>query len=424
MTVLAILADDFTGALDTGVQFSQYGANVQIVALEKALHAFTPDGAEVVVVDAGTRHLPGADAYRLMRRLSEGVKRAGIPYLYLKTDSGLRGNIGSALKAALDAGAARFLPFLPAFPDMNRVTVNGVQFVDGAPVHESVFGGDPFEPVRSPYVKDLFAGLDVNVAEFPAGAAFSTDFNKPTVGIFDAESGDDFRSTARYLQQKGLLGAVAGCAGFAAVYREFLPLTRNNAPQGGIERPLLVVSGSVNPIARQQIEHAERDGFIRIELTPKQLLTDNYFLSLEGEAWIESQRALFRSGRPVTIDTGFSRPERMQAYLDQRAVSQDEARGRIAWALGTLTRRLVDAGCAERHALMIVGGDTLQGFLQQLEWEKIVPVCELALGTVLSRVHARGRVLPLISKSGAFGPENLLTDLNGRTCGAESGGSK
>ena len=422
MTVLAILADDFTGALDTGVQFSQYGADVQIVELARARRGFAPDGAEVVVVDAGTRHLPPAEAYGLTRSLAEGARRAGIPYLYIKTDSGLRGNIGCSLKAALDAGGTSFLPFLPAFPDMNRVTVGGVHFVDGAPIHESVFGSDPFEPVRSPYVKDVFAGLDVNVAVFPRSGEGSTDFETPTVGIFDAERNEDFRRIARRLKDRGQLNVVAGCAGFAAVYREFLPLTRLPAPSGGIERPLFVVSGSVNPIARQQIECAQASGFLRLELMPGQLLTNNYFLSPEGKAWIEEHRGLFAKGRSVTVDTGFSHPERMQAYLDRRAVSQDEARGRIAWALGTLIRQLVELGCADEHALMIVGGDTLQGFLQQFKWERIAPVCELALGTVLSTVYSKGRALPLISKSGAFGPEDLLMRLAGQRCGIAGGG--
>ena len=44
-------------------------------------------------------------------------------YIYKKTDSGLRGNIGKELEAALAAGGEEYLTFIPALPAMNRITV-------------------------------------------------------------------------------------------------------------------------------------------------------------------------------------------------------------------------------------------------------------------------------------------------------------
>ena len=46
---------------------------------------------QVLVVDAQTRHLDGEEAYRKVWSLVKAAKEAKIPYIYKKTDSGLRG---------------------------------------------------------------------------------------------------------------------------------------------------------------------------------------------------------------------------------------------------------------------------------------------------------------------------------------------
>ena len=118
--VLLIIADDFTGALDTGVQFAARGIKTRVVVGADA--ALTHQNADVLVVDTETRHLPAAQAYAAVEGLVQRAKYAGFAYLYKKTDSALRGNVGAELTALLSASGSRQLAFLPAFPQMNRVT--------------------------------------------------------------------------------------------------------------------------------------------------------------------------------------------------------------------------------------------------------------------------------------------------------------
>ena len=136
MVKLLIIADDFTGALDTGVQFAARGAATRVVT--DLAYDFTLADAEVLVMVAETRHLPPEEAYDVVYRTARNAREAGIPYIYKKTDSALRGNIGSELTAVMDAAGSDTIAFLPAFPKMGRVTRNGVHYVDGVPVAESV----------------------------------------------------------------------------------------------------------------------------------------------------------------------------------------------------------------------------------------------------------------------------------------------
>ena len=153
MVRLLIIADDFTGALDTGVQFATRGATTRVVT--NADYDFKQADAEVLVMVAESRHLPPAEAYSMVYRAARNAREAGIPYVYKKTDSALRGNIGSELAAVMDAAEMTAMPFLPAFPKMKRVTRNGVHYVDGVPVAESVFGKDPFEPVTASALTEI-----------------------------------------------------------------------------------------------------------------------------------------------------------------------------------------------------------------------------------------------------------------------------
>ena len=154
MDRLLIVADDITGALDTGVQLSANGASTLVVT-DPDIDMAELANVEVLVVDTETRHVPAAEAYETVRRTVQAAKAAGFGYVYKKTDSALRGNIGAELAGLLDGAGAESMFFLPAFPQIGRVTRDGVQYIDGVPVAESVFGKDPFEPVTASSVADI-----------------------------------------------------------------------------------------------------------------------------------------------------------------------------------------------------------------------------------------------------------------------------
>ncbi|MHA2055245.1 MAG: four-carbon acid sugar kinase family protein, partial [Candidatus Hodarchaeales archaeon] len=51
---IAVIADDLTGALDTGVQFSKWGLNVKIVPILENIESLT-HGPDVLVVNTNSR---------------------------------------------------------------------------------------------------------------------------------------------------------------------------------------------------------------------------------------------------------------------------------------------------------------------------------------------------------------------------------
>ena len=177
MITLLIVADDFTGALDTGVQFAAAGAATRVVTDSSYDLRHLDPSIQVLVMDAETRHLSSRAAYEIVYAITKRALDLGVPHIYKKTDSALRGNIGSELSAVLHASGSLNLPFFPAFPKMHRCVKAGVLYIDGIPVDKSVFGRDPFEPVDCSHIPDLIrrqSSVPISVRT-PEEAEFLTD---------------------------------------------------------------------------------------------------------------------------------------------------------------------------------------------------------------------------------------------------------
>jgi len=416
-TKLLIVADDLTGGLDTGVQFTRQGITVRVVVDPDPSGKWTRTAAQVLVAVSETRHMPPGDAYETVYRIISAGRQAGIPYFYKKTDSALRGNIGAELGAALKASGAEVLSFLPAYPAMNRVTVEGCHLIDGVPVAQSVFGRDPFNPVAESDVRKLVA------SQTDTPVTCDERCGKGIL-IVDAQSDEDLRTAGERLFTKGYLSVSAGCAGFAAFLPDLLGLDRGEVPDSyDLGDGLLVISGSLNPVTMRQIRFAQKRGFVRICPKPGQeeLFRNGAVQSGENPASLRcagssaAQNAglsaiLWCGEKWVILDSSEIDPgeEAFRDYMRRKEMDSGEPRILIAAYLAEILAEIEDS---VEGTVMIVGGDTLLSCLRRLGCRDLEPLAELFPGVVLSRYRAGGKEKLLISKSGGFGKESLLADL-------------
>ena len=393
---LLVVADDFTGGLDTGVQFARQGIATRVVVNPDGTGDWTQTDGEVLVAVAVSRHLSPEAAYATVFRIVAEARRAGIPYVYKKTDSALRGNIGAELSATLRASGADMLFFLPAFPRLGRTTAGGRHYIDGVPVSASVFGRDPLNPVPESDVRQLIATqTDVPVSN----AAPDTLTTGRGICVVDAQSDADLKRAGAGIEAMGALSVSAGCAGFAAFLPSLLRLKAGSPPaMPALGDGLMVICGSVNPITRRQLDWAQSQGFARLRLTPAQKLEgDAIPLPLPGTKWL-------------ILDANDPDPDNAPtlAHMRARGYDLDEARRRIT---ASLAEALAAVEPEWPGALLITGGDTLIRCLTRLGAHGIEPMLELFPGVVLSKCGLSGRDRFVISKSGGFGRQTLLTDL-------------
>ena len=80
MIKLLIIADDFTGALDTGVQFASEGIKTRVLVYnpcEKLIDDEDND-TDVLVIDAETRHLSKEKEYKIIYDIVKKSKEENI----------------------------------------------------------------------------------------------------------------------------------------------------------------------------------------------------------------------------------------------------------------------------------------------------------------------------------------------------------
>ena len=85
MVKLLVIADDFTGALDTGVQFRAQKSMVFVYKgdMQKLRKVFLED-LQVLIVDTESRHLDPKDAYNIVYSIVELALQLKISYIYKK----------------------------------------------------------------------------------------------------------------------------------------------------------------------------------------------------------------------------------------------------------------------------------------------------------------------------------------------------
>jgi uncharacterized protein YgbK (DUF1537 family) len=411
MIKLLIISDDFTGALDTSVQLAMNGATTYVTVDPRLDAAKINSDVEVLVIDAETRHLKPEEAYQIVYSIIKAAQKISIPYIYKKTDSALRGNIGSELTAALEASGAKHIHFIPAFPQMGRTTVDGIHYVNGVPIAESVFGSDHFEPVCYSSVSEIIASQSSIETHIIGREKNGRGVPAKGILVHDAISDQDFENIAAELMETNDLHLIAGCAGFACILPRILHLNGEQPQMPELNPRMFIVCGSINPISVAQCEYAESKGARRFRLTPGQKLSPKWTQTRDSESLVQEILNSCQNHPVVILDTnGAGDPERTDSYAAWHGFSPEQTRMNIVASMGHLTERLIDIGLDS--TILIMGGDLLFQFIKQAGMKAIAPVCELKRGIVLSQVTYKGKKRNIISKSGGFGDKALFMDLS------------
>ena len=410
MPKLLIIADDITGALDTGVQFAQIGASVKVFVYERGNSSYFEQEVDVLVFDTETRHEKRDEAYKILWEITKKAQKYRIQYIYKKTDSVLRGNIGSELSAVIEANEKyNELMFVPAFPKMNRITVDGVQLVDGIEVAESSFGKDPFDPVKKSYIPDII-GIQSSICVLTE-KQYTKDIikeNKKKIVVYDGITEKQIKEIGKKLFLQDKLHVMAGCAGFAAYLPQRLGFEKKITEKPSLKPAFLVICGSMNPTTVKQIRHGKEVGFKRIQLTSEQKYDWKYCKSEQGEEQLRIWINLLKENERCILDCNEETVEEPDFQAENVQKTKDIGE-KVAKSIGCMLKALMEAGMDS--TIMITGGDTLMGFLKNVSVSEITPLIEILPGVVLSTYLIGEKKYQIISKSGGFGDADILEKL-------------
>jgi uncharacterized protein YgbK (DUF1537 family) len=233
MPIVFALADDLTGALETGAKFAGRG-----VASVVTMRAEGAGDFPVVVIDTESRNLSPAEAAAAVSAAAGG----GARIVFKKTDSTLRGNIAAELGALVKAYPGSPIAYIGAYPAMGRTVKDGRLLVHGVPVHETPFAVDTMNPIADSSIAHLLGrGL-------------------PCV-VHDGETDADVeRAVAEALADPNCR-VIAGPASVAGTLAAQLELPRRPVPAWPRIARCLVVNGSRQEMSQRQIAWAEERGY-------------------------------------------------------------------------------------------------------------------------------------------------------------------
>jgi D-threonate/D-erythronate kinase len=362
LTILRIVADDLTGALDSAAPLARRAGALPVFWDQAAIAG----GAGSFALDTDSREAPRAAAEWL-------PALCGADLAYKKIDSLLRGNTAREIGACLASDWFRSAVIAPAFPAQQRITRAGRQY----------WRADPFERWQL-VACDLAAtlrseGLELRLAPSAAAVVGSGFFLCDAATEADlgelAATGERLAPPILWCGSAGLARALAGAPPVSA--------TPPLAP------PLLLVIGSHHPVTLAQIEALARHA--------PEVVTR------------------VRPTEPETIARLLRRVAAALAGGGAAALVIEVADGTGAELAAPLFDRVLSAAaaCLERpRSLVVTGGATLHRLVAVLGTRSLLVNGEPLPG--VPRSEFQGGLwdgADVISKSGAFGDPSLLIRL-------------
>ncbi len=412
MVQLLIIADDLTGAADTGVQFSKRGIPT-LVAVDHDIDMTSVDHTiTVLAVDAETRHRTAVEAADRVEKVVRQAAACGVTHFYKKTDSTLRGNVGAELEAVMKAVNCDRLMFIPAYPKTGRFTRRGYQYVGEDLLHTTAFGQDPREPVEVSSVPSIIAKQS-NVASQVlsprsdrAGEILVTE--QEGICVFDCESDEDLMRIGQLLADHDALGVLAGSAGFAELLPELLNLPRGPLRRRRNDQPILLVNGSVNEVSLGQVAFARQNDFAEITAPPSLVFANGP--RRDSEVEVIAEKAALECGRTkdVLLQT-IKRRDELDGYVVKNSPNPAQIKKMFRLAAGNIGRlaaRILTEG--KFGNCVVFGGDTAVEVIKALGRSRLLLGEEIIPGLALAELVGLPRHVNFITKAGGFGPEDVV----------------
>ena len=374
--MIAVIADDFTGAAEIGGVGIRHGLKVVIVtSIEE--HEQT----DLLVIATNTRSLPCEEAAAETERISRLVMDLEPDFIFKKLDSVLRGNIACEIQSHLSVFAKKKAILIPGNPGLGRTIEEGIYYVDGIPLNRTFFAFSPDFPKNSASVVDIIRGTDIPVSS----RAIGDDLPDSGIIVGDVSSQEDLASWTTKIDDDTLAAGGAGffdfiLAGYLGKGKE---MSRETFYLNGVS---LFILGSRYPKDEKILRKINGKGLVRINM-PEEIYRDKNFPGSMMESWAEG------------IIRSLNKGERVAITIDHDIHDEFGLTRRIRETVGLLVRLV---SCKVNiDNLLIEGGATTYEILRNLNIKKLYPVRELGFGIIQMKADNYPDMF-LITKPGSY----------------------
>lgn len=399
--MVIILADDLTGASDTGVQYRKNGFHT-IVKTEYD----TDDGwewcrqYEIISINANTRFLDPESAYKRFYELTKKIGGLHPEYIYKKIDSLFRGNPGTELDAVMDATNAAAALVVPSFPENGRKLVNGRLNACGKE------GMDVVAALGSS-MKRIVAGISLrDIGRGPAHLARVIERKQrdgAEVFILDAVSDEDLEIIRE--TSAGLTGKIIYCGSAGFAKHLSIQKRTDRESRGRLDQPrnILVVAGTRQPETARQFKAVSHMYQTPIVVFDVKRTEDQTMFRSEVESCAKKVLRSEKDGNRLillAVSSLFPEENKTPQFGEPDLI-------RISEALGETVKSVYRE--MKFQAVVSTGGDTSLQICNALRAEGIELIDEISAGIPIGKIRggdADGMVI--VTKSGGFGSEDAL----------------
>ena len=376
--MIAVIADDFTGAAELAAVGLRFGLNTEVQT------QLTPDSkAELIVIDTDTRSRTSKEAATEVEKTLKHIQQIPAQWIYKKVDSVMRGHILTELTALLTTSNKQRVLLVPANPSMRRTISNGRYFINGQPLNETDFATDPEFPAASPDVLEL-----LRHSESVATCILQPRQPIPSRGVIigEAETKEDLLFWAAQLDDQTI---PAGAADFFAAILEAKGL-RLKPPEEQTEpsqsKTALFVCACGSYYSQKAVEEAQLHG-IPVAKMPPELFHDYEPSGKLLQQWTNNTVTAFEKHRQVIVT------------IAQPIAQNPELARKLRHHIAALVENVLSRISIEE--LFIEGGATASAVVRRLKWGRFCPCAELAPGVVRMRAKEKQN-LSLTIKPGSY----------------------
>ncbi|WP_298997892.1 four-carbon acid sugar kinase family protein [uncultured Desulfovibrio sp.] len=426
--IIAVIADDFTGANDNGALLAAKGFSS---ATCLGLAHWNPKEftqCDAVCLNAESRLLHREDAYKAVYDAVTEFNKEKPALVSKRIDSTLRGNVGAELEAAIKAmddthGHSQTLAVLVAsYPHSGRICVGGYQIVHGVPLERSPIAKDAATPVHHTAVLKIIADQTslpcgfVSLEKVLAGPAAVRETIEAARAqgcravVCDAVSDDDIAVIAQSLADAPypLVSLDPG------PFTSELAAARIEAPRAEFENRIFLTVGSTSELTRVQLET------LRLA-HPCHIVSMNVRKVLAGEAESQAEcrrvlEAVFAApeeAKVLGVCTAASKEDvfSMQEMSQTLGIAPSEISRRINMALAHVAQEALKNENLRIGGLYTSGGEVTVSVMRTLKaggFSVRIMVLPLAVyGHIIGGEHPD---LPMITKGGFVGDKDSLVE--------------
>ncbi|WP_143320816.1 four-carbon acid sugar kinase family protein [Clostridium sp. HBUAS56010] len=290
MLKTVIIADDLTGANDTGAIIAKDGFQVGTILDLKNLENFKD--FDVLCISTDSRGLSKEEAYKEVALAASYFKDKENIFFSKRCDSTLRGNVGAEIDSILDAlGQDTTAIVVASFPSSGRTCIGDHLLVHQIPLEKTEVAKDPISPVTLSRVTEIvkkqsgypvgYLPLSQVLKGWEAISSSLKELSKTNrILVVDARTNDDISAIAAGCIASGLKIVAIDPGSFtAAMTRQLYGEKREKTSK----KKILCGIGSASALTRRQVKNL-KDG-----RNPLIVKTDasRFFYKEEREAEIQ-----------------------------------------------------------------------------------------------------------------------------------------